>query len=111
MGRAAGLNAQKASSYTLGYADRRLAARNFPAFVDVLHFPRRDAVCVHNGPWAGITFADKSHARFRLQRSIEPRHSVRGASSYFDLNDLRHYVSPALKTHSPAKQDLCHGCR
>jgi hypothetical protein len=63
----------------------------------VPHFPRRDAVRVNHGPRARITFADKSHARFRLQRTIEPRHSVRGASSYLDLNELRHYVSPAGK--------------
>ena len=72
----------------------------FPASVVVPNIPRRDGVCVHDGPWAGITFADKSHARLRLQRSIEPRHSVRGASSYFDLYDVRHYVSSALKTRS-----------
>jgi hypothetical protein len=58
---------------------------------------------VYDRPWSRITFADKNHARFQLQRSIEPRHSVRGASSYFGLNDLRHYDFACREDASPAK--------
>ena len=51
---------------------------------------------MYDGPWARIIFADKSHARFRLQRGIEPCYGVRAATFYFDLNDLSH-ASPAVK--------------
>ena len=96
-------NQKGTQSYTLGYANRCFTARNLPAYVAVPHFPRRDEVCVYDGPWARITVADKNHARFQLQRSIEPRHSVRGASSYFDLNDLRHYAFARPQNAAPAK--------
>jgi hypothetical protein len=58
---------------------------------------------MYDGPRAGITFADKSHARFQFQRSIKPRYGMRGASFYFDLNDLRHAFS-ALNMPPPAKR-------
>jgi hypothetical protein len=58
---------------------------------------------VYDGPRARITFADKSHARFHFQRSIEPRYGMRSASFYFDLNDLRHAFS-ALNMPPPAKR-------
>jgi hypothetical protein len=58
---------------------------------------------MYDGPRALITFADKSHARFQFQRSIKPRYGMRGASFYFDLNDLRH-AFPALNTPPPAKR-------
>ena len=94
-------NQKVAWSYTLG-AGRYFIARNLPAYVAVPHFLRRDAVCVYDGPWAQITFADKSYARCRLQQSIEPRHSVRSASSYFNLNDLHHSaLSPGVKIPLP----------
>ncbi len=54
---------------------------NLPVCVDVAHFLRRDAVCMHDGPRARIVFAAKNHARFRLQGSVEPRQRVRGVSS------------------------------
>jgi len=82
-------------SYTLGYAIRGFTARHLPVDVAVPHFPCRDAICVYDGPSARITFADKNHAGFRLQRGVQPRHSVCCASSDFDLNDLRH-ASPAV---------------
>jgi len=58
---------------------------------------------VYDAPRARITFADKSHARFHFQRSIKPRYGMRGASFYFDLNDLRHAFS-ALNMPPPAKR-------
>ena len=79
-------------SDTLGYANQCFKARNLPVCLAVPHFPHRDATCMDNGPMAQITLADKNHARFRFQRSIYPRHGVRGANSLFDLNDLRHYA-------------------
>ena len=60
-------------------------------------------VCMYDGPRARITFADKSHPRFQFERSIKPRYGVRGASFYFDLNDLRH-AFPALNMPPPAKR-------
>jgi len=57
---------------------------------------------MYDGPRARITFANKSHARFQFQRSIKPRYGMRGASFYFDLNDLRHAFS-ALNMPPPAK--------
>src|SRR5579864_1591951 len=71
---------------TLGSANHRFTARNLPAGTAVFHFPRCEAVWVHDSPWARIAFADKDHAWFQLQRSVEPRHGVRGAGSYLDLN-------------------------
>jgi hypothetical protein len=88
--------------YTLRYAHRCFTARNLTVSIAVPHFSRRDVVCVYDRPWTRITFADKDHARLQLQRSIEPRHSVRGASSYFDLNDLRH-AFPCRQNAAPAK--------
>ena len=58
---------------------------------------------MYDGPRARITFADKSHGRFQFQRSIEPRYGMRGASSYFDLNDLRHAFC-TLNMPPPAKR-------
>jgi hypothetical protein len=42
-----------------------LAAKtaNLPVRVDVPHFLRRDAVCMHDGPGARIAFAAKNHAQ------------------------------------------------
>jgi hypothetical protein len=76
---------------------RCFTPRNLPIYVAVPHFPRRNGVCMYDGPSARITFADKKHARLHLQCSIEPRHSVRRAGFYLDLNDLRHVFLLRLK--------------
>jgi hypothetical protein len=87
----------------LRHATQCFTASKLPVYVRAPHFSRREKVCVYDGPRARITFADKSHARFQFQRSIEPRYGMRSASFYFDLNDLRHAFS-ALNMPPPAKR-------
>jgi hypothetical protein len=57
---------------------------------------------MHDGPRARIVFAEQNHARFRLQGSFEPRQRVCGVTSYFDLNDLRHYAFDRCEDASPS---------
>jgi hypothetical protein len=70
---------------------------NPPIRVDIPHCLSRDAVCVHDGPRAWIVFAEKDHARLRLQGSVEPCQRVRGVSLQFDLDDVIHMHSPICR--------------
>jgi hypothetical protein len=63
---------------------------NRPGYVAVRHFPRRVGICLYNGLGGTDHSCRQEPCPVRLQRSIEPRHSVGGAGFYFDLNKLRH---------------------
>ena len=94
---------QNGTTHGLGHATPCFTGPNLPVYVRARRFSHREKVCVYDGPRARITFADKSHARFQFQRSIKPRYGMRGASFYFDLNDLRHAFC-ALNMPPPAKR-------
>jgi hypothetical protein len=93
----------------LRHATQCFIASNLPVYVRVAHVSRREKVRVYDGPRARITFADKSHARFQFQRSIEPRYGMRSASFYFDLNDLRH-AFPASTCYGQLSGSVSHAC-
>jgi hypothetical protein len=57
---------------------------------------------MHDGPRARVTFAEKNHARFRLQGSVEPRQRMRGVSSQFDLDGVFHYALAQLSPRAAA---------
>jgi len=94
-------------------AKARGITAQLPVCVDVLRFLRRNGVCMHDSPQAWIVFANKNHARPRLQSSIKPCQRVRCVGSQFDLDDVFHYAPTHLlarertaasfgKTRSPA---------